>query len=63
MYRTVVTVPEWEAMETGFKSMQGKRDDSAAHRMADFPAIPLIDDAVQQSKWIPFFSLSIQFAS
>ncbi|KAM3524817.1 hypothetical protein NHJ13051_004319 [Beauveria bassiana] len=51
MYRTVVTVPEWEAMETGFESMQGKRDDSAAHRMADFPTIPLINDAVQQMLW------------
>ncbi|KAM3508306.1 hypothetical protein MY11210_006775 [Beauveria gryllotalpidicola] len=51
MYRTVVTVPEWVAMETGFESMQGKRDDSAAHRMADFPTIPLINDAVQQMLW------------
>ncbi|KAM3452007.1 hypothetical protein MY3296_004875 [Beauveria thailandica] len=51
MYRTVVTLPEWEAMETGFESLQRKRDDSAAHRMADFPTIPLIDDAVQHMLW------------
>ncbi|KAM3500776.1 hypothetical protein MY10362_006114 [Beauveria mimosiformis] len=51
MWRAVVTVPEWEAMETGFEDIQGKRDDSAAHHMADFPAIPLIDDKVQLMLW------------